>query len=96
MYLGTDGGLHTPQVQLELNGSAILTVTDASDSPYPAPGASFRAWAANRDNSSNASYYDGNWGDVVFALGNSSGLGFPDTAGSTPAALTYPNWQGDA
>ena|ERR1044071_9083071 len=91
MYLGTDGGLHTPQVKLAQNGSAILTVTDASDSPYPGPGSSFRAWAANQDNSSNASYYDGNWGDVVFALYDNSGAGFPDTAGSTPVALTYPN-----
>lgn len=91
MYLGTDGGLHTPQVKLLQNGAAILTVTDASDAPYPGPGSSFRAWAANQDNSSNSSYYDGNWGDIVLALGDNSGSGFPNTGGSTPMALTYPN-----
>jgi hypothetical protein len=91
MYLSTDGNLQTPLVKLLQNEAAILTVTDASDSPYPGPGSSFRAWAANQDNSSNSSYYDGNWGDVVFALYDNSGLGFPNTGGTTPIAFTYPN-----
>ena len=89
LYAGPGDVVGTPWVELAPDGAATLTVTDASDKPYPpTESTSFRATAHNMKDQSYDTYYDGNWGDVVYALGVGD---IPYVKGERPIEVTYPS-----
>ena len=89
-YETSENLLRTPRFELPPDGAAILAVTDASDKPYPETGSTFfRATSYNMKNQGADSSYDGNWGDVIYALGIAENL--PYVKGGRATEIIYPS-----